>query len=155
MLQTKNTQKSSVNIGKGRPKTSDHVHAANIPSKNPDKTAISLTTESPNENPYIDTKSPFPNKRKFPKILQKKRWNERGVYYLRLGIYLSTPALGACGGCSLVVRIPRCGRGDLGSNPSSHSFITPFYFLAFHKKLITLNPKNFGTLIRHTLNTLL
>ncbi len=23
-------------------------------------------------------------------------------------------------GCSLVVRIPRCGRGDLGSNPSSH-----------------------------------
>jgi hypothetical protein len=25
-------------------------------------------------------------------------------------------------GCSLVVRIPRCGRGDLGSNPSSHSF---------------------------------
>ncbi len=24
-------------------------------------------------------------------------------------------------GCSLVVRIPRCGRGDLGSNPSSHT----------------------------------
>jgi len=73
MLQTKNTPKSSVNIGKGRPKTSDHVHAANIPSKNPDKTAISLTTESPNENPYIDTKSPFPNNFFFPKILQKKR----------------------------------------------------------------------------------
>jgi hypothetical protein len=40
MLQTKNTQKSSVNIGKGRPKTSDHVHAANIPIEKPDKTAI-------------------------------------------------------------------------------------------------------------------
>jgi hypothetical protein len=37
MLQTKNTQKSSVKIGKGRPKTSDHLHAANIPSKKPDK----------------------------------------------------------------------------------------------------------------------
>ena len=27
----------------------------------------------------------------------------------------------ASSGCSLVVRIPRCGRGDLGSNPSSHN----------------------------------
>ncbi|RZC04420.1 putative bifunctional TENA-E protein [Glycine soja] len=26
-------------------------------------------------------------------------------------------------GCSLVVRIPRCGRGDLGSNPSSHTLL--------------------------------
>ena len=32
------------------------------------------------------------------------------------------------GGCSLVVRIPRCGRGDLGSNPSSH---TKFSFSHF------------------------
>ena len=25
-------------------------------------------------------------------------------------------------GCSLVVRIPRCGRGDLGLNPTSHIY---------------------------------
>ena len=29
-------------------------------------------------------------------------------------------------GCSLVVRIPRCGRGDLGSNPSSHILLCSF-----------------------------
>lgn len=38
-------------------------------------------------------------------------------------------------GCSLVVRIPRCGRGDLGSNPSSHtstSFKPNDFFLRFY-----------------------
>jgi hypothetical protein len=41
--------------------------------KKPDKTAISLTTESPNENPYIDTKSPFPNKKKISKNSPEKK----------------------------------------------------------------------------------
>ena len=34
--------------------------------------------------------------------------------------------LSICSGCSLVVRIPRCGRGDLGSNPSSHKLVFLF-----------------------------
>ena len=31
-----------------------------------------------------------------------------------------------------MVRIPRCGRGDLGSNPSSHKYLV-FYFGFFRK----------------------
>jgi hypothetical protein len=83
MLQTKNTQKSSVNIGKGRPKTSDHLHAANISSEKPDKTAISLTTEYLYENPYTDTKSPFPNKFFFQKFSRKKDETKKGFIILK------------------------------------------------------------------------
>lgn len=42
-------------------------------------------------------------------------------------------------GCSLVVRIPRCGRGDLGSNPSSHTFVE-FFFLFRVLKCARLPP---------------
>ena len=38
---------------------------------------------------------------------------------------------GTRSGCSLVVRIPRCGRGDLGSSPSSHIY---FCIFVFYKK---------------------
>ena len=41
------------------------------------------------------------------------------LYYIQV---LSQDAKRQESGCSLVVRIPRCGRGDLGSNPSSHTF---------------------------------
>ncbi len=47
-------------------------------------------------------------------------------------IYFITKMATECG-CSLVVRIPRCGRGDLGSNPSSHNFILFQVVMSLHK----------------------
>ncbi len=46
--------------------------------KNLIKTAIWLTTESLNENPHIDTKSPLPNKFTFQKISRKKDETKKG-----------------------------------------------------------------------------
>ena len=80
--------------------------------------------------PKSSNRSPNPEK-KIIIIIQQWRWrdwewldvDEHGVQIKN--ILIITGPLPTCG-CSLVVRIPRCGRGDLGSNPSSHIFFSLF-----------------------------
>ena len=56
----------------------------------------------------------------------------------RYGVNLLFSCSSASRGCSLVVRIPRCGRGDLGSNPSSHIRFN----MELSKAVVNLDPVN-------------
>ena len=64
-----------------------------------------------------------------------------GVLYIKVYDEENGGIFTRCG-CSLVVRIPRCGRGDLGSNPSSHTivfFLNLNFYLFFKLTLLLMS----------------